>query len=179
MRGFTPGTEICLVVDESNDLGTPEGSFDPNASIVPAQFIDWEGDIQDSQQGSDKGVIFFTMEADRTIVARLEPKVPLIVRTDGGADGTGTAVETEFLFQNPLTIPPVHTGNTTASIAGTGLTGQAGIIQLNGWFNDATQLRLCVPPGAAFTAWSGDGAVSGRCVDLTFANGAEVLLQWP
>jgi hypothetical protein len=46
-------------------------------------------------------------------------------------------------------------------------------------FNDATQLRICVANNAAFTAWSGDGAIVGRCVTIDFANGAEVPLVWP
>lgn len=179
VRRFTRGTEICLMADESVGGFNPE--FDPDpTSLVPAQFVEWAGDVTASPTGaSDKGVLFFTLTNNERIIARFKDMERLAVHVVGGADGTGSLVEYRLLLQAPLTIPPQQTGNFDGNIVGTILTGQSGLVEQSGFFNDGTQLMMTVPAGEAFTSWSGDGAASGRSTTVTFGEGVDVTLTFP
>lgn len=130
--------------------------------------------------GADKGVLFFTMELDRTIIARFDDMDLLEVHVIGGADGAGTLLDYDYLAQAPLTIPPRHTANArNINVVGTILSGQSGAIRLSGFANDGTVMQLCIPAGQRFTSWSGDGVISGRCVTVTFGMGTNVTLTFP
>lgn len=180
-RSFPRGTVICLVCDESDAISSP---FNTGVSPVPVpqagQFVDWIGDTQ-SLGGGDAGILFFTLNENRTITARFTAMHAVILRSVGGANGTGTSLDIDYLAQAPLTVPPQHIGNTRGgNVVGTGLTGQQGLIGKFHYFRDGTIVKFTVPAPAPFTSWSGDGAISGREITFTFGQRTQTAdLAWP
>lgn len=176
---YPSGTEITLIADELHFPGVALGSFDAGASTVPAQFVEWRGDFTSGDLGSDKGVLHFVLDDDRTIEAHFADMNPLTMHVVGGADGSGTSLDVDVITE-PLTIPPVVPGNSRGlNVSGTILAGNSGAIGLWGYFNDGSRVTLTVPEGSPFTSWSGDGAISGRSVTITHGEGGEVTLTFP
>jgi len=183
---FAPGTQITLVADELNVPGVTLNAsviLDLNDTTlfpsIPAQFVEWGVSEVGTAEGSDKGILHFTMDRDRTIDAVFQDMNALRIGVVGGVTGTGTTVDMEIM-STPLTIPPeIPQGFTGGNIVGTIFTGQAGEIGIFGFYNDGTVVTFTVPAPAPFTSWSGDGAISGRSITLTFGQGTEATLTFP
>ncbi|MDX2198236.1 MAG: hypothetical protein SF069_04595 [Phycisphaerae bacterium] len=179
-RSFPRGTQITLICDESDEISSP---FNTTVSppLIAAQFLDWQGDVSGAG-GNDAGALFFTLNENRTITARFGLMNGVIIRSVGGANGTGTLLDIDFLERAPFTIPPQFLfGNSrNGNVVGTGLTGQQGQIGRFHFARDGTVIKFTVPMGAAFTSWSGDGAISGREITFTVGNRTQTAdLAWP
>lgn len=178
---YPRGTVITLICNESEAITSPGSSgVSPVPVPLAGQFVDWQGDTQGAG-GNDSGSLFFTLNETRTITARFVPMHGVVLRWQGGANGTGSDLFTDYLVQAPLTIPPRFTGNSRGqNVVGTGLTGQQGLIGAFYYFRDGTVVKFTVPAGAAFTSWSGDGAISGREITFTFGGRTQIAdLDWP
>jgi len=178
---YPKGTQICLICSESEGISSPANTGVPPQQTTAGQFVDWQGDTQGASIGNDAGILFFTLNEDRTITARFKVMQGVVIRSQGGANGTGTQLDIDFLAQAPLTIPPRFTGNSRGvGMVGTGLTGQQGQIGKWYFFRDDTVLKFTVPPTAPFTSWSGDGSIGGREVTFTFGQRMQTVdLNWP
>lgn len=179
---YPRGTQICLICSESEAISSPANTGVAPVPVPTAgQFVDWQGDTQGAGGGGDAGILFFTLNENRTITARFIPMQAVVIRSQGGANGTGTTLDIDILNQAPLTIPPQHTGNSRGvGIVGTGLTGQQGLIGKFHYFRDGTVIKFTVPDDAPFTGWSGDGAIGGRVVTFTFGQRTQTAdLAWP
>ncbi len=179
---YPRGTQICLVCSESETVISPTNTgVSPTPTTTAGQFVDWQGDFQAADVGSDAGILFFTLNENRTITAHFELMHGVVIRSQGGAAGTGTSVDIEFLEQTPFTIPPLQFGNSTGvNFVGTGLTGQQGQIGKFYFARDGTMIKFTVPSPSPFTSWSGDGAISGREVTFTFGQRTQIVdLDWP
>lgn len=178
---YPRGTVITLICAESEVISSPSNTgVSPVPVPMAGQFVDWQGDVLGAG-GNDAGSLFFTLNESRTITARFAPMHGVVLRWQGGANGTGTSLDTDYLAQAPLTIPPRQTGNSRGTnVVGTGLTGQQGLIGKFHYFRDGTVVKFTVPAGAAFTSWSGDGAISGREITFTFGGRTQIAdLNWP
>lgn len=176
------GSHVCLVCDENPATSSPANTgVDPLPVVTLGQFVDWQGDTQGATGGNDAGILNFTMTGDRTITARFSLMYGVVIRSQGGANGTGTSLDIDIENQAPLTLPPQHLGNSrNVNIVGTGLTGQQGKIGKYHYFRDGTTIIFTVPTAAPFTSWSGDGAIGGRTVTFTFGARTQTAdLNWP
>ena len=179
-QSFPRGTQICLICDESEEISSACNNGLPPVSVA-AQFAEYQGDTQGASGGADPGVLFFTLNENRTITARFVPMHAVIVRSVGGANGTGTNMDIQVLSRNPLTVPPLIPFILTGcNVVGTGLTGQQGQIGVFHFARDGTVIRYTVPDDKPFISFSGDGAIGGRSVTFTFGQRTQTAdLDWP
>lgn len=179
------GAQVVLVCDENEAISSPANTgVDPVPSVAQGQFLDWQGDTQGATGGDDAGILNFTMNEDRTITARFGVMSSVVIRSLGGAQGTGTAVDIDIGNQTSLTIPPRPIPNSKGvGMVGTGLTGQQGKIGKFHFFRDGTTIKFTVPASSPFTAWSGDGQIGGRTVTFKFGEPGKTAqtaeLNWP
>lgn len=180
---FPRGTTVCLICDESEFVLSPD-----NAGVPPPegnfhlQFKGWTGDTATAEVGDDAGILVLNLDRDRTVTAEFTRMHAVIVRSIGGAMGTGTDLFVEVPSQEGLTVPLVEFPGegSLRRLVGTGLTGQQGQIGKWFYFRDGTVIELTIPDPNPFISWTGDGAISGRRVTLTFGGRDQTVdVNWP
>jgi len=180
---FPRGTTICLICNESEFvLSADNAGVPPPAGIFHLQFKQWIGDFTTGYVGDDQGILVLTLDRDLTITAEFVAMNAVIVRSFGGAQGTGTDLFVEVPSQEGLTVPIVEFPGegSLRRLVGTGLTNQQGQIGKWFYFRDGTVIELTVPDPKPFISWTGDGAIAGRRVTLTFGGRDQTVdVNWP